>query len=111
MLRQVVTPTTTVMQAQVTVFSAVSSHNLSDEILAMCQKGKVEEFLFAPPSHTIDANAFMHEELTELLIYYNTALPSSQEHIYGGGHCTMPPTPVPLFALPFSKKNQINGAK
>ena len=42
---------------------------------------KVEEFHFAPPSQTVDANAFIHQELTELLIYYNTALPSSQERI------------------------------
>ena len=54
---------------------------------------KVKEFLFAPPSHTVDANAFMHEELTELLIHYNNALPSSQERICGGGHCAMPPSP------------------
>ena len=35
-LQQVVTQTTTAMQAQVTVFWAVPSHNLSDEDLAMC---------------------------------------------------------------------------
>ena len=72
---------------------------------------KVEEFFFALPLHTVDANAFVHEELTELLIHYNNALPSIQERIYGGGHCAMPPPPVPFLTLPFSKKEQINGAK
>ena len=31
----------------------------------------------------------MHEKLTELLIHNNNALPSSQERIYGGGHCVI----------------------
>ena len=46
-----------------------------------CNIDKVEEFLFVPPSQTVDANAFMCEELIEILTHYNTALPSSQECI------------------------------
>ena len=53
----------------------------------------------------------MHEELTELLIHCNNALSSNQERIYGEGHCVMPPLPVPFLTLPFSQKEQINGAK
>ena len=46
----------------------------------------------------------MHEELMELLIHYNTALPSSQELTVfrGRGHAS------PLFTLPFSEKNKQN---
>ena len=47
-LRQVVTQTTTEMQAQVTVFLAVSSHNLSDEHLAMCQYPQSRGIFFCP---------------------------------------------------------------
>ena len=53
----------------------------------------------------------MHEELTEFLVHYDNALPSSQERIYGGGHCAMPPPPVHFLILRFGKKEQINGAK
>ena len=42
-----------------------------------CDVDKVEEFLFAPLSQTVDANAYMHEKLMELSIHYNTAFPSS----------------------------------
>ena len=48
---------------------------------------------FASPSQTADASAFMHEELMEPLIHYDTALPSSQK-----GN--------PLLTLTFSKKEQ-----
>ena len=60
-------------------FLDVCSHNQSDEDLAMSIS--TEEFLFVSPSHTVNANAFIHEELMELLIYYDTALPSSHERI------------------------------
>ena len=62
-------------------------------------------FLLRPHVHTVDAKAFMHEELTELLIHHNNALPSSQERIYGGGHCAMPPSPFWLSLL--VKKNKL----
>ena len=70
------------MQAQlayVTVFLAVCSHNQSNEDLAMSIKYR--GVLFASPSQSVDANAFTHEELMKLLIYYDTALPSSHERI------------------------------
>ena len=60
-------------------FLAVRSHNQSDEDLAMSIKYRGVSF--PSPSQTVDANAFMHEELMELLIHYDTALPSSHERI------------------------------
>ena len=60
-------------------FLDVCSHNQSDEDLAMSIKYR--EVPFAPPSQTLDANAFMHEELMELLIHYDTVLLSSHERI------------------------------
>ena len=45
----------------------------------------------------------MHEELMELLIHYDTALPSSHEHISGGGRGQKG---NPLLTLPFSEKEQ-----
>ena len=60
-------------------FLAVCSHNQSDEDLAMSIKYRGVPF--ASPSQTVDANAYMHEELMEHLIHYDTTLPSSHERI------------------------------
>ena len=67
-------------------FLAVSSHNQSDEDLAMSIKYRGVPS--ASPSQTVDANAFMHEEFMELLIQYDTALVVMS--VFRGGQRVIP---------------------
>ena len=78
-------------------FLAVSSHNQSDEDLATSIKYRGVPS--ASPSQTVDANAFMHEKLMELLIHYDTAhVVMSVFRGESKGN--------PLLNLPFSKNKQ-----